>query len=67
MFILILGIAISTLGIYSIKKPNSWLFRRIGDDSETSDSQQTFNRDRGLVILIMGVIFLVGGILNVIN
>jgi len=37
LFYLLLGIAVITFGIYVIRNPYSWWFKKISDDREPSD------------------------------
>jgi hypothetical protein len=63
---ILLGIAVIALGLFAIKKPESWWFKRIGEDSEPSDANISLTRFGGVVTLIMGLIIFIISTLNII-
>lgn len=52
---MMLGLATIGLGIYTVKNPHSWLFKRLGDDSEPSEGYLQSIRFRGKLIVVIGV------------
>lgn len=60
-FFLLLGGGIIALGIYAVKHPDSWMFRRIGDDREPSEMGLSYTRFAGKVAVMTGVIIIVFG------
>lgn len=56
VFFMLLGIAVIALGLFAVKNPDSWWFRRIGDDSEPSDDDLECNRLRGAATMIVGIV-----------
>lgn len=62
MFIIFLGFLIIAFGRFAIKNPDSWIFRRIGDDSEPSDDYLAYTRFGGVVSIMMGSVIIIFGI-----
>jgi len=61
IFYLLLGSAVIALGIYAIKHPDSWVFRRIGDDREPSESYTSYLKFVGIITIGMGAIIILFG------
>ncbi|WP_244563075.1 hypothetical protein [Paenibacillus uliginis] len=55
---ILLGSAVITLGIYAIKRPESWWFRRIGDDSELSDLRIWYIKFAGKIAIGFGALII---------
>lgn len=58
---LLLGIAVIAIGIYAIKNPYSWWFKRIGDDRDPSDMWIWYIRFAGKITIMLGVMIIVLG------
>ncbi|WP_195571512.1 hypothetical protein [Paenibacillus sp. 1001270B_150601_E10] len=52
---MMLGLATIGLAIFTIKNPHSWLFKRLGDDSEPSNACLQSIRFRGKLLVAIGV------------
>lgn len=64
VIIIITGLLLMALGLFAIKRPDSWWFKRLGDDSDPSESYTSYIKFIGLVISIFGLLVLTAGIMN---
>lgn len=62
IFTLLLGSATIALGIFAIKHPDSWWFKRIGDDREPSDSWMGYIKFAGKLTIVLGAIISLLGV-----
>ncbi|OMF79909.1 hypothetical protein [Paenibacillus glucanolyticus] len=56
IFTALIGIALITIGIYSIRHPDSWWFRRSRDDIELSDLRIWYLKFAGKMIIAFGAL-----------
>ncbi|GIP43290.1 hypothetical protein J45TS6_17490 [Paenibacillus sp. J45TS6] len=61
IFYFLMGVCVIALGILAIKRPDSWLFKRIGDDREPIDTWLSYVKFAGVISIIMGVIIIILG------
>lgn len=61
VFTLLLGSAVIAHGIFAIKHPDSWWFKRIGDDREPSDSWISYIKFAGKITIGLGALIIISG------
>ncbi|NWL90373.1 hypothetical protein DMN77_22740 [Paenibacillus sp. 79R4] len=61
-FSLLLGIVAIAVGIYAIKNPYSWWFKRIGDDRDPSEARILYVKFAGKAVIMLGVIIIILGV-----
>lgn len=61
IFYFLMGVCVIALGILAIKRPDSWLFKRIGYDKDPSDMWLSYVKFAGIISIIMGVIIIILG------
>ncbi|MEC0173189.1 hypothetical protein [Paenibacillus graminis] len=60
-FTLLLGSAVIALGIFAIRHPDSWWFKRIGDDSEPSEGWMGYIKFAGKITIGLGAMIIIFG------
>ncbi|MFK4165256.1 hypothetical protein ACI2LM_03245 [Paenibacillus lautus] len=54
--VLFMGLVLTGIGIYAIRNPYSWWFRRSGDDTEPSDLRIWYLKLMGKVTMAFGAL-----------
>ncbi|AJS59980.1 hypothetical protein [Paenibacillus sp. IHBB 10380] len=58
IFYFLLGSAVIALGIFAIKHPDSWWFKRIGDDRERSNMWISYIKFAGKITIGFGALII---------
>ncbi|GGH23512.1 hypothetical protein [Paenibacillus segetis] len=61
---IIFGLFIMAFGLFAIRKPDSWWFRRLGDDSDQSEERVSYLKIVGIPITIFGLLVIAAGIVQ---
>ncbi len=61
VFYFLMSVCVIALGIFAMKRPDSWLFKRLGYDREPSDMWLSYVKFAGIISIIMGVIIIILG------
>lgn len=66
MPVLIIGIVLAAIGWFARKKPESWWFRRFGEDwdAELSEDRRWYLRFAGMILMIFGGLLCLAGVFS---